>query len=123
MYRDSWASELMRGVSVVIRSFSASPMLLVSSLVVFSVGACMSADVGVVGTMKSMSEQAAVASSEYAAIWLASLIVAAAVPAIALAAATVASPATCGEVEMIHILTTVYSSASSADAMSAAIGA
>ena len=34
-----------------------------------------------------------------------------------------ASPATCGGVEMIHMLTNGYSSASSADAMSAAIGA
>ena len=117
------ASELLGGVSVFFQSFSAFPMLHLSFLVVFSCGACMSTCVGVVGSVTSLAEHADAASSEDVAFWLVSLIEAVAVHAIASAAATVASPATCGEVELLQMVNTEHYLASSAAATPAAIGA
>ena len=117
------ASELLGGVYVFFQSFSAFPMLYVSFLVVCSCGACMSTGVGVVGSVTSLAKHADAASSEDAAFWLISLIEAVAVLAIASTTAIVASPATCGEVELLQMVNTGYSLASSAAAMTAAIEA
>ena len=46
-----WAFKLLGGVLVGVRSWYASPLLYVSPLVLFSVGACVSAGVGVAGTI------------------------------------------------------------------------
>ena len=113
---------LFGGAFVVEGSCSASPLILVFSLIVFFTAAHVTAGAGGVGKFKSAAEHAVATLSGYAAIGLAALRVVAIASAVSVAAGGEScSPATCGEFWAFYVLTNVVFSAASL--MSADAGA
>ena len=109
------AWELLGGVSIVEGSCSASPLLFIFSLVVFFAVAHVAVGADGVGTITSVAEQAVATLSGYATVVFAFLRAATIAPAVSIAAAGVSySPATCGELWAVSVLTNADFSAASA---------
>ena len=109
------ACELLGDAYVVGGSYSVSPLKSVFSLVVIFTAAHVTACAGGVGKVNFVAEPAVATSSGYATSGLASLRVATDAPAVSVAAGGESySPATCGELWAVSVLTNADFSAASA---------